>query len=64
MKANTFTPYPKARTVKGIFRAALLWGKLPPGTRRVKHDDAYLFFDKEGRYLARNGMWRTPKESA
>ena len=54
--------YPHAKTVNSRWAAVLVWGRLPPGSRTRHLNGVYLFFDHQGRYLAKDGVWRTPKE--
>ena len=56
--------YPHARTVSSRGKGLCLWLRLPPGTTIRRVAGLYLFIDRKGRYLAMDGVWRTPKEDA
>lgn len=38
------------------------WWDLPAGTRIVRIEDQYLYLMKDGRYLATNGRYQTPRK--
>ena len=59
---DTLARYPNARKTRSWWRVLLWWGSLPPGTTQRKVEGHYLFVYR-GRYLARDGVWRTPKSN-
>lgn len=38
------------------------WWDLPPGTKIVRVEDQYIYLLKDGRYLATNGVYQTPRK--
>ena len=54
--------YPGAMTTTSRGLHFFHWWSTPPGSKFRKIGNLWILFHADGRYMAKDGVWRTPKE--